>query len=237
MNDLSILYYQLFLKKYMNYKLTMIINKLKINIMLALIAINIILLKNKQEIINNNNKKNKILFINTKSSNSGLFSSKDYWENRYAKGGNSGVGSYNILAKFKAEIINNFIKQNNINTVIEWGSGDCNQLSLINYKHYIGYDVSKTAIDICKKKFFNDSTKAFIHLNDNITNHNRAELSISLDVIYHLVEDNVFNIYMKNLFDSSNRYVCIYSSNFNKHTDNHVKHRKFTSWINKYLSI
>ena len=62
----------------MNYKLTMIINKLKINIMLALIAINIILLKNKQEIINNNNKKNEILFINTKSSNSGLFSSKDY---------------------------------------------------------------------------------------------------------------------------------------------------------------
>ena len=41
----------------MNYKLTMIINKLKINIMLALIAINIILLKNKQEIINNNNRK------------------------------------------------------------------------------------------------------------------------------------------------------------------------------------
>ena len=42
---------------------------------------------------------------------------------------------------------------------------------------------------------------------------------------------------MKNLFDSSNRYVCIYSSNYNKPTDNHVKHRKFTSWINKYLSI
>ena len=33
-------------------------------------------------------------------------SSKDYWEKRYSKGGNSGAGSYNNLALFKASIIN-----------------------------------------------------------------------------------------------------------------------------------
>ena len=107
---------------------------------------------------------------------------------------------------------------------------------MINYKHYIGYDVSKTAIEICKKKFHNDSTKSFINFNYNIINHNKADLSISLDVIFHLIEDNVFNLYMKNLFNSSNRYVCIYSSNFNKVIEKHVKHRKFTDWINKYIT-
>ena len=37
--------------------------------------------------------------------------SKNYWEERYKTGGNSGAGSYDRLAKFKAQIINDFIKQ------------------------------------------------------------------------------------------------------------------------------
>lgn len=183
-----------------------------------------------------NNKKKEILIRTKKSSNLNLFNSKDYWEKRYANGGNSGYGSYNNLAKFKAEVINNFIKKHNINNVIEWGSGDCNQLSLINYKYYIGYDVSKTAIENCKKKYYNDSTKAFIYLSDNFVNNKTADLSVSLDVIFHLVEDNFFILYMNNLFDSSNKYVCIYSSNYNQILEKHVKHRKFTDWIDNYIS-
>ena len=162
--------------------------------------------------------------------------SREYWEKRYATGGNSGSGSYNYLAKFKAEIINNFVNKHNINTVIEWGSGDCNQLSYANYKNYIGYDVSQTAINICLKKFKNDSTKKFIHLTNNFVNENKADLTLSLDVIYHLVEDNVFDLYMNNLFNSSNKFVCIYSSNSNIGGWMHVRNRKFTDWIDKYMS-
>ena len=180
--------------------------------------------------------KNETVFKNKNSSNLNFFYSSDYWEKRYANGGNSGSGSYNNLAKFKAEIINNFLNINKIKTVIEWGSGDCNQISLINYKQYIGYDVSKTAIDICKKKFYNDSTKMFLHINDKFINKKKADLSVSLDVIFHLLEDNVYNLYMKNLFDSSEKFICIYSSNYDKTTAKHVKHRKFTDWIDKYQS-
>lgn len=46
-----------------------------------------------------------------------MFNSKLYWEARYKNGGNSGAGSYNKLALFKAEIINEFIKKNNIKSV------------------------------------------------------------------------------------------------------------------------
>ena len=163
-------------------------------------------------------------------------SSKKYWEERYARGGNSGQGSYNNLALFKASVLNDFIKKNKINTVIEWGSGDCNQLSLGNYKIYIGYDISQTAINICKAKFFNDKTKIFIYMNDSFINVEKSDLSISLDVIYHLLEDNVFNLYMQNLFNSSNKYVCIYSSNIDIPWASHVRHRKFTDWIDKHIS-
>ena len=40
----------------------------------------------------------------------------------------------------------------------------------------------------------------------------KADLSLSLDVIYHLVEDDVFEYYMRTLFEASNGYVIIYAS-------------------------
>ena len=32
------------------------------------------------------------------------FNSKKYWEDRYLKGGNSGNGSYGVLAQFRADV-------------------------------------------------------------------------------------------------------------------------------------
>ena len=76
--------------------------------------------------------------------------SASYWQERYKKGGNSGTGSYNLLAEFKAEIINTFIKENSIETVVEFGCGDGNQLKYYQFKNYLGYDVSTESINICK---------------------------------------------------------------------------------------
>lgn len=166
------------------------------------------------------------------------FSSAKYWEQRYLSGDNSGIGSYGRLAQFKAETINNFVLEHNINTVIEWGCGDGNQLSLSNYPYYVGFDVSKEAITICLSRFKNDSNKKFIYCGspDFIFN-DTSELALSLDVIYHLIEDDVFSMYMKRLFDSSSKYVCIYSCNDEDGSyGQHVKHRKFTNWIDSNLS-
>ena len=40
---------------------------------------------------------------------------------------------------------------------------------------------------------------------DNFAKDKKADLSMSLDVLYHILEDNVFNSYMINLFNSSNK--------------------------------
>lgn len=162
------------------------------------------------------------------------FSSGKYWQRRYAEGGNSGAGSYGRLAVFKAEIINKFVKENNIFEIIEWGCGDGNQLKLAKYPIYIGFDISQKSIEICKKKFAGDDTKKFYCCNDNdFNNVYKGDLALSLDVIYHLVEDNVYEQYMRRLFSSSKKYVCIYSSNFEEQLAEHVKNRKFTDWIDK----
>ncbi|MDR0311290.1 MAG: glycosyltransferase [Acidobacteriota bacterium] len=158
------------------------------------------------------------------------FNSADYWEKRYATGGNSGAGSYNRLAQFKAEILNDFVKKYSVNSIIEFGCGDGNQLSLAQYPQYMGFDVSQTAINICKNKFERDETKEFRLV--NTFNDEKAEATLSLDVIYHLIEDDVFENYMKTLFCASTKYVIIYASNkASEYRALHVKHRKFTDWI------
>lgn len=165
-------------------------------------------------------------------------STGDYWESRYAAGGNSGAGSYNALAEYKAEIINAYVKEKNIASVIEFGCGDGNQLRYFDFKSYLGFDISATVIANCRKKYAADSTKSF-EVITNYTNQS-AELTMSLDVIYHLVEYETFDAYMKTLFAASKKYVIVYSSNEDNHENNnvaaHVKHRKFTTWVEKNAS-
>ncbi len=162
--------------------------------------------------------------------------SAKYWEEVYAKGGTSGPGSYNRLADFKADIINSFVKKHGITQVIEFGCGDGNQLKLAQYENYVGFDVSRKAVDMCRAAFKSDVTKTF-KVADEYSNE-KSELSLSLDVIYHLIEDDVFDLYMRRLFKSSNKFVIIYSSDdetLNRmYGDYHVRHRKFTDWVVKY---
>jgi len=158
--------------------------------------------------------------------------SASYWEKRYAAGGTSGLGSYGKLAEFKAEVLNEFVRENSIKNVSEFGCGDGNQLQLATYSAYTGFDVSLTAIEKCRNLFLKDPTKQFKLIKDYCGEH--AELTLSLDVIYHLVEDSVFNDYMNLLFSSSDRYVIIYSSDIDGslgETKPHVRFRKFSNWI------
>lgn len=160
--------------------------------------------------------------------------SKDYWIERYERGGNSGPGSYSKLAQFKAEVLNEFFMAKGITSVIEYGCGDGNQLRLAAFPNYLGFDVSPKAINICKGIFRGDSSKNFKLIGDY--NYERADLTLSIDVIYHLVEDQVFESYMKRLFDSSDKYVIVYSTDYEERPSDaapHVRHRNATEWIKK----
>ena len=163
----------------------------------------------------------------------GKFNSSDsYWKSRYEKGGNSGVGSYGKFATFKAEVLNKFVEEKGIHSVIEFGSGDGNQLLLLNYPKYSGFEISEEAIELCNQNFSKDTSKEFF-LNSAYDGQ-IAELTLSLDVIYHLVEDETFNLYMELLFNSSSKFVIIYASNLDeqfKFQGSHVRPRKFSSWI------
>lgn len=162
--------------------------------------------------------------------------SKTYWEKRYSGGDTSGSGSYGQAAQVKAGFLNAWVKNNQIASITEFGCGDGNQLALAEYPSYKGLDVSRIAIQLCKEKFANDGTKSFYLYDGNCFVDNArifgSALAISLDVIFHLVEDAAFNMYMSHLFDAAQRYVIIYSTNYTiSGSAPHVRHREFVPWI------
>jgi SAM-dependent methyltransferase len=160
-------------------------------------------------------------------------SSADYWERRYRAGLTSGGGSYDVLAQYKAEVLNEFVRANGVRSVIEFGCGDGNQLSLAKYPSYLGLDVSRAAVDLCAARFRDDASKSFLWYDPQRTvrlaSFVQADLAISLDVIYHLLEDDVYQAYLRDLFSSARRFVIVYSSNRDERpTARHVRHHKFT---------
>ncbi|MBI9086447.1 MAG: hypothetical protein JEZ11_22820 [Desulfobacterales bacterium] len=159
-----------------------------------------------------------------------------YWERRYAQGGTSGAGSYGRLSGFKAEVLNAFVQERRVQSVIEFGCGDGNQLTLARYPSYVGLDVSKTAVSLCGRRFAMAPDKSFFIYAPGCFFDRAglfsADLGISLDVCYHLLEEDVYQCYMQDLFSASLRYVAIYSSNFEatEGYSPHMRHRKITAW-------
>jgi SAM-dependent methyltransferase len=163
-------------------------------------------------------------------------SSSQYWETRYVLGMASGAGSYGRLAQFKAEVLNGFVRKRGVTSVVEFGCGDGNQLALALYPSYLGLDVSKEAIRRCRDRFAADSSKRFAVLDAECqVPASAAELSLSLDVIYHLIEDHVFDAYMNQLFMAASRFVIVYSSNNGTLASGaiHVRHRCFSDWVQR----
>jgi len=166
--------------------------------------------------------------------------SANYWEKRYSKSGNSGSGSYGEKANYKTTIINQFVEKNKIQKVIELGCGDGNQLKQFSFPEYIGLDVSPTAIKLCKDIFKEDASKQFFLYDEKEIDTRleglNAELSLSLDVIYHLVEDEVYEKYMHRLFSISSHYVIIYAWDVEVAKKFHVRHRNFSKWITENIT-
>jgi hypothetical protein len=162
--------------------------------------------------------------------------SAKYWEERYATGGNSGAGSYGAQAVYKAAFLNRFVAEHDVSTVVEFGCGDGNQLTYAHYPRYVGLDVSKTSVAACIERFHGDASKSFFFYADDLFSDPagliRGDLAISLDVIFHLIEDDVFDRYMGHLFGAASRYVVIYATDDEvEDTHDHVRHRRFSRWI------
>ena len=165
----------------------------------------------------------------------GTFRSADYWEARYRHGGTSGSGSYGRLAEWKAKMLNDFVNKHGITHIIEIGSGDGNQLSLADYRHYVGFDISETAVKICSNRFKDRDWNFHVYSPEAVRRIGtpfHPQLVMSLDVIFHLCEDEIYENYMRSLFSMQPDYIVVYSSDGNFSVENtHIRNWKFTDWV------
>jgi len=160
--------------------------------------------------------------------------SQRYWERHYARGGNSGEGSSGRLALAKAQILNDFVADNRVESVLEFGCGDGQQLALAKYPRYLGLDVSVTTLRATAARNAGDATKSFLRYDPDCFSDPAgwltADLVLSLDVIYHLVEDRIYRLHLRHVFASSTRYVVLFTSDADRpirteHPTPHVRHR------------
>ncbi|WP_273328085.1 methyltransferase domain-containing protein [Vallitalea guaymasensis] len=179
------------------------------------------------------------LIINPNNNNNG-FNYIDYWDKRYLNKGTSGLGSYGDLADFKGEIINEFIKDNNINSVIEFGCGDGNQIKKIEYPKYIGLDVSKVSVEKCKEIFLGDSNKEFhlykpgmIHDLDIKT---KPDMAVCLDVLYHIIDEQDFAKTLDDIFRTDCSHIIFYTmlKKPEIQLSQHLKYRNIFDYLSKY---
>ena len=163
--------------------------------------------------------------------------SRAYWLARYEAGRTSGAGSGGVLARYKADVINRQLACWQVRDAIEFGCGDGRQLSLIDYPVYLGLDPSPPALSRCRERIGDRSGYRLALLEDYAGE--RADLTLSLDVIYHLVEEAAFDAHMRQLFDAAQRHVIVYSSNHDAAAEPeapHVRHRMFARWVERERS-
>lgn len=168
--------------------------------------------------------------------------SKFHWQRHYERGGDSGPGSYGQSATYKADLVNRIISERQIRSLIELGCGDGNQLASLEVERYIGLDISKIAIQRCFARHGHDATRSFIWYDpDNFHDPLHivsADCAMSLDVIFHLVEDDIFSRYVECLFNCGRRYVIIYALDQEETRPFHVsvKLRKYSDFIAKHFN-
>jgi len=162
------------------------------------------------------------------------FDSFEYWENRYKSDPKYFGKDWDERIKIRANTLNKFIKKYKIKKVFDYGCGDGRQSQYTIVENYFGVDISSDAIKGCKKlnpeKQFYLAKKNDKNLKDLLKIF-KPDLSLSFSVISHLIEDEIFEEYMENLF-CSEKFVIIYSLDQDKkYSALYQKDRHFTKYI------
>lgn len=172
-----------------------------------------------------------------------------YWDRRYREGRTSGAGSEGDEGAYKAQYLTDFTHQHNITSVLDWGCGDGQVLGLVRFPegiNYVGVDVSPTIVQQMNEKFVSPYTfltateflKNVARLRENLQSSTPHEVSkfplkftlaLSMDVLFHLPNDEDYRDYLDCLFGSATDFVMIYSTNYaGGRTARHVYRREFT---------
>ena len=170
-----------------------------------------------------------------------ISSSEEYWKQRYSEyssrlfKGASGNGRLPFRVNYKSKVLNEIIVKYKISSIIDFGCGDGILASKLHIDRYDGLEIDESLVDELSRQFqskpnYNFSTKI------KSTWPERHDLALSVDVIFHLLEDDVYRSYMFQLFSGKSDYVVIRSSNHEElgmGRNGHIRHRNFSEFVSK----
>ena len=143
---------------------------------------------------------------------------KLYWDRRYARGEDSGVGSRGESLKYKADYLNSAFKKYDIESVFDFGCGDGNLVSLLNTKLYFGIDVSVESIRACRIRFRSENgyyfeCGHFFEYTPEVIREkiNPLDCVMCIDVLYHIINRDVLVKTLENIFGSMARIIILYT--------------------------
>lgn len=143
-----------------------------------------------------------------------------YWNNRYANGLTSGYGSYGEALDRKL----NWLKGLDIKSIAEVGCGDfnfgSNLLKLYPEATYTGYDISEYIVKKNQEKWpqytFTNDFKLPL-----------ADLSLCVDVLYHILDDELYEKTLQALKNGWKKYLALSAYENEEESSGHVKIRAF----------
>lgn len=157
---------------------------------------------------------------------------KKYWDYRYQRGQNSGMGSYGDEAVFKLKEIDKFIDDKGlIKSVLDVGCGDINMalqfMPFFLNAQYLGIDISKVVIE---RHLSKKLAKLNFKIIENSIFKYSSDIVICFDILFHIMDDNDYRNMLISLKKSWTKYLLIATYDnrqLNFSPSSYIKKRKF----------
>lgn len=138
----------------------------------------------------------------------------------------SGFGSHDIICMTKfLSFINNFIEENNVHSILDFGCGDFNIGRNINVDMYYGTDIYDGLINY-NISHFEDNTHKFIFNDESYINLPSTDLIIIKEVLQHLDNDKIKEI-LDHLINITNRYILIIDTSLTENIENNINYNSY----------
>jgi hypothetical protein len=140
---------------------------------------------------------------------------KDFWNNKYSKGGISGRGSIGKYRNWKWGMINQVIGF--FNSVVDVGCGDLsfwqhpipNRIIKQKVFKYTGIDISDNIIK--RNRAFAPKFEFICNPANVLCNIDKAQVVLCLDLLFHIMDDFRFELILDNLCKYSDEWIVIYT--------------------------
>ena len=162
-----------------------------------------------------------------------------YWKNRHRRGRGHwesvGRGSVGKLARYKAGLVNELVQEVDAVRIVDLGCGDGRQADRFHVPEYVGLEVSEHAVAEARKRLAKHPNRTAHVWEPSDLLPETGCIALSMDVVFHLVDDELHDAYMRALFQAGTKAVAIYSTDYEGEPQGHMRHRNVSRWVEENI--